>query len=68
MKKTTNGSKKTSNGSNKSQNQIRMDDELKERIGKYQQYLLKTTSLEVSFSASVRSLLDDALTRFEKAH
>jgi len=60
--------KKTTNGSNKSQNQIRMDDELKARVGKYQQYLLKTTSLEVSFSAAVRALLEDGLTRFEKAH
>jgi hypothetical protein len=52
--------KKTMNGS-KSQNQIRMDDALRQRIRKYQQKLEKATGLEVSFSSTVRLLIEKGL-------
>lgn len=54
--------KKTNHSSNKSQNQIRMDDDLKARIRKYQEKLEKTTSgLEVSFSSATRLLIEKGL-------
>jgi hypothetical protein len=53
--------KKTPNGNNKSQNQIRMDDVLKERIRKYQQKLEKASDIEVSFSSATRSLIEKGL-------
>lgn len=56
--------KKTS----KSQFQIRISDEMEARIDKYQQYLVKTTSLEVTFAATVRRILEDGLARFEKTN
>lgn len=45
---------------NKSQNQVRMDETLKARIFKYQKKL-KTSGLEVSFSAAARSLIEKGL-------
>jgi hypothetical protein len=60
--------KKTTHSSNKSQNQVRMDDDLKARIRKYQEKLEKTTSgLEVSFSSATRSLIEKGLKAVERA-
>jgi hypothetical protein len=53
--------KNSSSSSKKQQNQIRMDDELKDRIRKYQQKVMKSTGLEVSFSSAVRSLIEKGL-------
>jgi hypothetical protein len=53
--KRTNGSKRTK------QNQIRMTDDLKDRIHKYREKLHKDTGLEPNFSEAVRALLDTAL-------
>lgn len=52
---------KKTNGSNKSQNQIRMDDALKARIGKYREKLKEKSDLEVSFSSAARSLIEKGL-------
>jgi hypothetical protein len=46
--------------SSKSQNQIRMDDEMKARILKYQKRLA-TSGLEVSFSSATRALIEKGL-------
>lgn len=43
------------------QNQIRMTDELKARIRKYQERLRKDTGAQVNFSETVRALLDQSL-------
>ena len=43
------------------QNQIRMTDDLKARIRKYQDKLHKDTGMEANFSETVRALLDRAL-------
>ena len=43
------------------QNQIRMTDDLKTRIRKYQEKLHKDTGMEANFSETVRALLDQAL-------
>ena len=53
--------RKKTDGSNKSQNQVRMDEDLKARIRKYQQQIEKTTGLEISFSSAIRSLTEKGL-------
>lgn len=54
MKRTT-GSKRTK------QNQIRMTDDLKDRIHKHQEKLRKETGLQVNFSEAVRALIEKGL-------
>jgi hypothetical protein len=56
----TNG-KKTRKATGKRQQQIRMDDDLKERVNGYREKLEKEKDLEVSFSSAVRSLIEKGL-------
>lgn len=60
--------KKPTDGGSKNQFQIRMSDDMEARVNKYQEYLVKTTSLDVTFAAAVRKLVEDGLARFEKSH
>ena len=53
--KRTNGSERTK------QNQIRMTDDLKERIHEYQKKVFKETGIELNFSETVRSLVEKSL-------
>jgi hypothetical protein len=55
MTKRVNGSKHTK------QNQIRMTDELKARIHKYQDKLQHEKGIEINFSEAVRALIDRGL-------
>lgn len=57
----TNGKRKLHKANGKRQQQIRMDDALKDRILTYQQKVEKDTGLEVSFSSAVRSLIEKGL-------
>jgi transposase len=57
MKKNGTQSKKSS----KHQQQIRMDDDLKSRIRKYQERVEKSTGLEIGFSSVVRVLIEAGL-------
>jgi len=43
------------------QNQIRMTEELKSRIRRYQEKLREDTGAKVNFSETVRALLDQSL-------
>jgi len=45
----------------KRQQQIRMDDDLKERVNAYREKLEREKDLEVSFSSAVRSLIEKGL-------
>ncbi len=45
------------------QTQVRMDDDFKARIRKYQAAVLKKTGLPISFSWAVRSLINQSLER-----
>lgn len=51
--------KTTANG--KHQQGVRMDERLRARIRQYQQQMEKTTGLEISFAAAMRSLLEKGL-------
>ena len=57
----TNGKRQSNKANGKRQQQIRMDDALKDRIRKYQQKVERDTGLEVSFSSAVRSLIEKGL-------
>ena len=57
----TNGKRQPPKANGKQQQQVRMDDDLKARIRKYQQQVGKDTGLEVSFSSAVRSLIEKGL-------
>jgi hypothetical protein len=58
--------KKTASDSKNRQRQIRTDDALEMRIGRYREKLEKSTGLEVSFSQVVRTLIEKGLTLVEK--
>jgi predicted DNA-binding protein len=52
---------RTDGGEQMQQHQIRMNDELKERITAYQKKLTHDTGARVSFSEAVRALLEKSL-------
>jgi predicted DNA-binding protein len=53
--------KRTSGSQRQKQNQIRMSDDLKDRIRKYQKKLKSEGGLDVSFSSAVRALIEKGL-------
>jgi len=58
----TNGKRQSRKVNGKRQQQIRMDDDLKDRINKYREKLMvEERGLEVSFSSAVRSLIEKGL-------
>ena len=50
----------------KQQAQIRMDDDLKDRIRKYQRRFEKETGLEIGFSEAVRLLVEKGIDSVER--